>query len=154
MPNVRGGLTQDYYDLKKFISESDKTVMAVGFLGGETYPSGEQVGDVAEKNEFGEVSENTPPRPFMRPAMLEIEDNAPRVIADKLKSGERDMKVMFDELGKYSVYEVVEAIKSVHTPKLAISTIHERIKRGNTSIKPLEDSGKMINSVNFEVINE
>lgn len=150
MPKMRGGLTLAHKELKTFIKETDQVVLSVGFLGDEQYPDGEEVGDVAAKNEFGEPSENVPPRPFMRPAILLIENNATDVIRRQMDST-MDIRMAFDMLGLYSVNEVQTAIKNVTSPPLAPLTILLRMTRGNFSNKPLEDTKRMINSVNYEV---
>lgn len=155
MPSsLRVELTPEYYSLKKFLKDSGQPTLSVGFLGNETYPNGKQVGDVARKNEFGDVGQNQPPRPFMRPAMDNASSNAADLIGKGIAqsiSSDKPLNEILNELGQYSAAEVIVAIKNVHDPELAPRTIRERRKRGNMSVKPLEDTHMMINSVNYEV---
>jgi len=151
MPRYRGGLTPEHSALKNFINESHNTKLSVGFLGNEAYEDGEQVGDVARSNEFGDLSENKPPRPFMRPAIDVIENNAQQIVGRHLGFLLEDIHLVFEDLGRYSVGQVVDAIHNVTTPPLASLTISERRKRGNFSDKPLEDTLKMVSTVDYEV---
>lgn len=146
--------TPAYFALKKFIKDSDKNSVTAGFLGNQTYENGEQVGDVAKKNEFGVVAQNQPPRPFMRPAIDIIKENAQGIMSQGITqgiSGGSSIEDSLAELGQYSASEIMAAIRNVTTPQLSPRTIAARRERGNTSVKPLEDTETMINSVDYEV---
>lgn len=146
--------TKEFHSLKKFLKESNKTNLAVGFLGGDAYDNGKQVGDVARKNEYGDVGQGQPPRPFMRLAIENIKDNAQDIVGEGIlqsMGGDISMVDVLGELGGYSVAEVQAAIRNVTGPPLAERTLEERRKRGNTSVKPLEDTFKMINAVDYKV---
>lgn len=149
--------TKAFFSLKDFINDSNKSSVAAGFLGNQTYENGEQVGDVAKKNEFGVVSQGQPPRPFMRPAIDNIKDNAQDIIGAGIVEalgGSGSIDATLSHLGEYSVAEITTAIRNVNSPSLSARTIADRRKRGNQSIKPLEDTETMINSVSYEVGSE
>ena len=146
--------TKEFHSLKKFVKESNKTNLAVGFLGGDAYDNGKQVGDVARENEYGVMEKEQPPRSFMRIAIENIKDNARDIVSNGVLQsigGNITMDDVFSELGEYSVNEVVVAIKNVYDPPLALRTIRERRARGNMSLKPLEDTGQMRDTVDYEV---
>lgn len=157
MPRMQGGLTTDGRKLSAFLKGADGAKVSVGFLGGVTYDNGEAVGDVARKNEFGDSKTNVPPRPFMRPALENIKSQVGPVMAD-LSVAALDGSMSFDDvltnIGLFSVNEVRSSIESVTSPALSLTTIVGRRMRGNSSTKPLEDTMKMKDSVDFEVSNE
>lgn len=154
MPKYKGGLTTDGKKFEHFVESIDKQKLTVGFLGGQFYPNGLAVASNAVKQEFGVMSKQQPPRPFMRPAIRVINNKAPQVVADlsvmAFESG-MSMSDVFTNLGLLAVSDVVRSIESVNSPELAPRTIEARKKRGNFSVKPLEDTLKMKNSVDFEV---
>lgn len=152
MPKMQGGITTSGIALQKFIEDVDKVTTSVGFLGGQAYPEGDQVGDVARENELGNVEEFRPPRPFMRPAMYDLEAEAPIIVAAAIESSSWvSVDTVFEELGRRSMQKVVEKIEDVVSPGLSDTTKYFRRQNGNMSTKPLEDTLTMKNSVAYEV---
>jgi hypothetical protein len=160
MPKMKGGLTTDGIKFKKLFDDANVTTLAVGFLGNEKHNLvgndgvAREVGDIAREQEYGNTGKRVPPRPFMRNAIDNIKDNAAHLVGTRIPgilSGGETLADVFSVLGEYSSAEVVAAIKNVHAPKLSHRTINERLKRGNSSSKPLEDTGQMLGAVNYEV---
>lgn len=154
MPEIKGGFTADYHKLQSFIASVSESKLAVGFLGTESYDSGVKVGRVARVHEFGFLKKNIPPRPYMRPAIDEITANAVSLVGNLIPSaieGGLSIEDIYEDLGTYSVSEVRKSIERVFNPPLKAPTLAARQRRGNFSDKPLEDTGKMKDSVAHEV---
>lgn len=140
--------------LEKFLADSNVS-MAAGFFD-DVYPDGTPVADVAFDNEYGIVQNNQPPRPFMRPTLVSNGTKWIAYVGDNVGGmfkGGLDIRGIFDVLGEIVTEDIQKSIRSVNTPKLAPMTLDRRVARGNSSIKPLEDTKQMINSV-FHVVEK
>ena len=138
-------------DLDKFIRDMNGAEVEAGWFD-DTYEKGQLIGFIAYIQEHGSVKKNIPPRPFMRPAASENEIKWSDIIvevAEKVLSGELLMGEALDILGLEVSIDIQEAIEDVLSPKLADATLDNRKRRGNDSEKPLIDTGKMINSVDW-----
>ena len=130
--------------------------LSVGFLGDQIHKNsdGKQVGDIASIQEFGDINNRIPPRPFMRPTIIE---NTPEWVSSMIKGVKEifnngsDLKEVFNSIGEDAEFEVQSNIRAINTPPLSPFTLKERISRGNFSDKPLIDTGQMIDSVNYEI---
>lgn len=140
-----------------FIKDINDKILAVGFVGGQSYhdsgfSGGELVASVAYVQEFGEGK--IPPRPFMRPVILNDENKFINIMASGITdmfNSNKKYDTVLNELGEYAKEEVVKSIESVFTPPLAEFTLKLRRESGNNSTKPLIDTGLMISSVDYEV---
>lgn len=148
-----------HVDLLERFKGLEKTVKA-GVFDNKTYPDGTSVALVATVQEYGSVVNNIPPRPFMRPA---VEDNQARIKALaksetlKILNGKSTPYNLYQSMGMLLVGAIQEKITTVTTPKLDQSTINARNRRfhnGKDSQKPLIDTGHMLASIDFEVIDE
>lgn len=134
------------------LAELSKKRSAVGFFDTATYPDGTPVASVAAIQEFG--AGKIPPRSFMRSTVAEqkeawkatLAQGAKRVLEDKLT-----VEQMLDALGQSAAGQIKEKIASIMAPGLAGSTIAARLRRNNTSTKPLVDTGYMLDSVDSKV---
>ena len=118
----------------------------VGFMAGALYPDGTPVAAVAAKNEYGDPSENRPPRPFFR-RMIEAEQStwAGKLVKAAQFTGGDAVKSL-GLLGEDIAGALQKSINDFQDPALADSTI---ARKGFA--KPLIDTAHMINSVTYVV---
>ena len=151
-------LTSRGLALEKFIKQAGKQKMVAGFINeDDEYPDGEKVAAVAYDNEYGVVQNNQPPRPFMRPALASGGKKWIKMFGgsiDGIFRGGLDIVGIYGMLGDQVVDDIRAKIKAVNSPKLAPMTIAMRQAKGNDSIKPLEDTHQMYNSVKSKVENK
>ena len=144
----QGGLER----LAASIAKLPKKRAAVGFFDTAVYPDGTPVAYVATVQEFG--SGRIPPRSFMRSTISEqreawqatLAQGSRRVLAGKLTADQ-----VLDAFGQSVAGQIKEKIASIMAPGLADSTIAARLRRNNTSTKPLVNTGYMISSVDSKV---
>jgi len=118
-----------------------------GFLEGASYPDGTPVAAVAYWNEFG--TSRMPSRPFMRETIAKNQDQWPRLLAACLKQSGGDLEKALDMAAERIVAQIQEEIRTFQSPPLAPSTI-----KAKGFDKPLIDTGHMLNSVGYEVVND
>lgn len=121
-------------------------VLKVGFLSGATYPDGTPVPLVAAANEFGNPSNNQPPRPFFRNAIANHENEWSEVAGKLAEGGQVDTETLLGLLGEKIKSDIQEEIRTLLEPPLSPATI----KRKGFS-KPLIDTSHMLNSVDYEI---
>lgn len=134
------------------IAELPKKRAAVGFFDTAVYPDGTPVAYVATIQEFGHGA--IPPRSFLRSTISEQKEawqktlakGARRVLAEKLTVDQ-----MLEAFGMQAAGQIKEKIASIMAPGLADVTIAARLRRNNTSTKPLVDTGYLISSVDSKV---
>lgn len=131
-------------------SQLSNMQVKVGFIDGATYPDGTPVAMVATVNEFGRPENNQPPRPFFRNAISAHENEWAGTISRGIEKG-IDTQTVLSVVGEQIVGDVVESIATLMEPAIKDSTIANRRKRGNESIKPLVDTKVMIHDVHYEV---
>lgn len=139
--------------LEQFIYQANTAKMSAGFFD-DKYPDGTSISQVAKDNDYGVVQKRQPPRPFMRYALGRNGSrwiNQAKFNVRKIFKGGGDLDSVMDELGKIVVNDIKREIKSLHSPELAPYTIAKRRERGNMSVKPLEDTMTMYNSVTHKV---
>lgn len=131
----------------------------VGFVDGATYPDGTSVADVAIQNEVGDPAKNRPPRPFFRNAISSKESQWEKSMLDGLRAGYDGDNVM-EIMGAVIAADIRESIIQLTSPALSPVTIDLRRnakwrasqdKPVNMSVKPLEDTKRMLNSVTYEL---
>jgi hypothetical protein len=151
--------------MQEMLSEAPE--VRVGWFKGQRYPNGEQIADVAFKQEYGTSGvPGIPSRPFMRVAERNRggwKQRLSREIRFEFKKKESgDISKAFERVG-YMVKEDIQiAILSVHEPPLRPYTVRKRAERlgltfhdafgGNERnsymlTKPLIDTGTMITSI-------
>lgn len=127
--------------------------MNVGWFEDSKYNDNTKIGDVAYYQEYG-TSKGIPQRPFMRPAQMENEELWQKLFTQEVKkSVERGepIKQAMERLGLVVQGDIQKAITDVMEPPLKESTIKGRLRRGNTSVKPLVDTGMMLATVQHKV---
>ena len=149
----------------------DKSVK-VGWITGSKYPGTDTpVAMAAAQNEFGNPNKHIPPRPFMRPTVMErqkywqkeVENGSKKVLKNQLT-----MTQVLELLGSNAVGDIKRTISKIYYPALAERTVLARIERnkrlsskkgrlseknlGNVT-KPLIDTKTMFNTITHEVFD-
>ena len=143
----QGGLER----LQKSIADMQTKRAAVGFFDTAHYTDGTPVAQVAIAQEFGIID---PPRSFMRSTISEqkaawqatLAQGSKRVMADKMTAEQ-----MLSAIGQVVAGQIKEKIAAIMSPGLHPATLAARERRGNTSTKPLVDTGTLISSVSSKV---
>lgn len=152
-----------------------------GFLSGAKYPTGTPVAAVAFWNEYGHGGDfPAPPRPFMRPAVDEDSGKWVSTLGKALKHYEYDADAALSVTGQVMVESIQGKIKDADVAQLSETTKILRAKfgmdtsrinktevliaqreaaEGKTGVsgagaKPLNHTGHMVRSVDFEVKND
>jgi hypothetical protein len=152
--------------LKDLASKQTK----VGWLESSLYEDGTPVASIAAQNEFGNPGRGIPPRPTVRPAIIEHQKEWQKMAADGVNlilAGKATAQDIMEGIGETAQGQVYENISKLLEPKLSPITIVARkykkngikitggtigqiaalIKSGNMpdvsgiSTKPLVDSG-------------
>lgn len=151
--------TSNASSIKKVLEELGRKEIKVGFFESAKYPDGTPIAYVAAIQEFGHGP--IPPRPFMRPAEQQNAAKWQKGIAAGVKSalnGSVTIEHALEQVGMVAAGDVRKAIKAVTAPPLADSTISARQRRLKgkkaASIKPLVDSGQMIQAVTSAVVDK
>lgn len=128
--------------------------LEVGFFEDSIYDKNNTpVAYIASIQEYGAPGISIPPRPFMRPTLIDNEGKWEDIILNEVDyvidngvSGN-----VFETLGKEATNSIKNSIEKVFRPILKPSTLKNRSSRGNSSTKPLIDTGKMIDSVTYKI---
>ncbi|WP_320972294.1 hypothetical protein [Enterocloster bolteae] len=143
---VRDTETPEGRKLKKMLKELAELQVRVGFQHGENTENGVDMCDIAAFNELG--TENSPSRPFLRKSVDENQEKINAFLqgtkADLLSGKSAEM--VLKEIGIFQKDLVQEKITEGSYAPNAESTI-----RRKGSNKPLIDSGKMRQSVNYVI---
>lgn len=145
--------------IKKVLEELGRKEIKVGFFESAKYTDGTPIAYVAAIQEFGHGP--IQPRPFMRPAEQQNAAKWQKGIAAGVKAalnGSITIEHALEQVGMVAAGDVRKAIKAVTAPLLADSTISARQRRLKgkkaASIKPLVDSGQMIQAVTSAVVDK
>lgn len=145
--NIRDRETPDGKKFKKMLQQLKELEVRVGFQAGEaTEEDGTDVCDVAIYNEFG--TDHIPERPFLRNSV----DNNKSKINSFLKNTKKDLvsgkpaEQVLKEIGIFQKDLIQQEIGHGSFEPNAESTIK---KKGSS--KPLIDTGRMRQSVNYVV---
>lgn len=121
--------------------------LRVGFLEGATYPDGTPVAMVAAIHNYGAPRAGIPPRPFFGNLVRNHEDEWPAGFATQLRETNLDFEAALRRAGEAIAGQLRQEIVDLWEPPLAESTI---ARKGFA--KPLVDTGHMLNSVDYEVV--
>lgn len=144
---VTDRLTADGRRFQKMLQELDTLEVRVGFQHGKAAEEdGTDVCDVAAWNELGTV--NMPSRPFLRKSVDENESKIHSFLKSKKGDLVRGVSAgqILKEIGIFQKDLIQEKITNGSFTPNAASTIR---KKG--SDKPLIDTGRMRQSVNYEI---
>ena len=123
-----------------------------GWFESAKYEDGTPVAYVASIQEYGHGP--IPPRSFMRTTIADKREEWKGLFMDGAKAvvagGESAGSVM-DKVSSLAAGQVREKISKIHKPPLAESTKSSRRSRGNTSTKPLVDTGHMLATLTHNV---
>ena len=137
----------------------------VGWFAGSRYPDGTSVAYVATIQEYGYATDKQiiPPRPFMRPTIMEKRNEWRGIMRRGVKAvlrGDETIERVMEKIGLAAAGDVREKIRSIWTPPLAQATIQARLQKmangvtiGNLD-KPLVETGRMLASVTNVVEDE
>lgn len=156
---------QGTVNLKKAINDLNKTLTKVGWFSNARYEKGMPAAYVAAIQEFGDITKNIPPRPFMRPAIKKNEKGWTRIIKDygkRILEGRSTVDILMWTLGSKVSGQIREEITLVTEPPLKRSTIEARkrkLKKGKKIAslgieKPLVESAYLLDSVTYIVENK
>ena len=126
----------------------------VGFFDTAYYPDGTPVAYVAAVQEFVQ------PRPFFRPATVSQSDAISAMVTSAVSNvaAGADVESSLAIVGEVVSGMVKEGIISVTSPALSPVTIynrqHRKDKQRTTSVKPLVDTGLMLQSVSSAVVKK
>ena len=128
----------------------------VGWFSTYNYPDGTPVAQVAAQNEFGNASKNIPPRPTVRPAAIDNKDKWGKIASQGAKQIIAGKATAYDVMNKLTLVaegDISKNIGKLTQPPLAPLTIANRQARGNSSVKPLVDTGLEIATLTSVVEN-
>lgn len=140
--------------VSKFLDQMEKQKLSVGWFEGVKYTDNTPVAYVAATQEYGSVAKNIPPRPFMRPAMYNNQNQWMglfKKLSDDVISGSLSAEGALDIIGSTVTEDIKEAITQVKEPALKESTIANRVRRGLNTTDLLRATGTMISSVTWVV---
>lgn len=143
---ARDSLTPEGRAFMKMLKELAELQVRVGFQSGENTENGVDMCDIAAFNELGTI--NSPSRPFLRKSVDENQDKINAFLQGTktdLLSG-KTAEAVLKEIGIFQKDLIQEKITEGSYVPNAASTIR---KKG--SDKPLIDSGKMRQSVNYVI---
>lgn len=156
---------------------SKAATLSVGFLEGSTYPDGTSLPMVAAIQEFGAPKAHIPPRPYFRNMIAANSPEWPAAVGDLLKANDFDAKKTLGQAGEAIKSQLQRSIIDTNEPALSPVTVmlrgmksndqklvvnrtvveqaRARVEAGLTnygaSEKVLDETGHMINSVDFTV---
>lgn len=137
------------------------------------------VSTVARTQEFGTMDKggHIPPRPFMRPTKNKNQNKWKSTFSQSFKD-EKDMEGALKKVAEQAVGDIRKSIMSVWNPPLSQATVLHRLRRYKNNkkadkliqkiktnskieatpdnqgiLKPLVDTGLLISSLSYEVIN-
>ncbi len=137
---VRKAIDQTLSDVKTLTAK-------VGYFPSAKYPDGTPIAYVASIQEYGVPSKSIPARPTFRPVMdsqRTIWQQMMAQLSKRVMNGKMSVRESFDAIGLVAAGEVRAAISTLTTPVLKHGTIAARVRRGNSSVKPLVDTGMML----------
>lgn len=143
--------------LKAVYDELARKQLKVGFFEHSKYPDGTLIAYVAAIQELGYPAGGIPPRPFVRPAMAENATGYKNLISQAVNAsvtGNITLISGLNQIGAKAAGDVKLAIKAMTTPPLKEETIKARARRhskGKASVKPLVDTGQMLQAVTWSV---
>lgn len=128
-----------------------------GITTDDSYEDGDNVGYIATIQEFGESKTPIPPRPFIRPAVIDNRANWQRMFARdarKVLHGEMDPVTPLENVSFMAAKDMRASITGLSTPALEASTIAKRKAAGNSiegDANPLIVTGLLRSAIKSEV---
>ena len=148
-------IDQGWGAIKDQVAKAKWSSVKVGVLPDETetYDDGADMILVAAANEFGTADGHIPPRPFIRGAFDEKQRDLRRTaerLWDQVIAGKLTMHQALGLLGEEHQGQVQAYISALQTPANAPSTIRQKSTSAGVGDSPLEDEGRLRNSIRWE----
>lgn len=155
----------------KFMNDLQKSVkkmrpVKIGYFSTAKYPTGQSVASIAVHHEFGAPNNKMfgraaapiPARPTMRPAMVKLRNEFPKVVKVLAAKYEKHIFQFYEDfpehIGLRGGAYIQREIANFSSPGLSEVTLHIRSTRKvnrTTSSKPLIDTGTMRLAVSYLV---
>ena len=132
-------------------------VAQIGVPSGIQYEDGTTVATVAAIQEWGAPAMKIPPRPFFRPTIEKKQQywiNVIKAALPNVTNGSASAFDVLDHVGRVASLDIQETIAGIYSPPLSERTLAARRAKGNTSDKPLNDTGLMQASIRNGVAKE
>jgi len=126
----------------------------VGWFPESVYEDGTSVASVALIHEHGAPAAGIPPRPFIRPTIDDESAQWGSILsagAKKVLAGKASAHDVMSAIAMTAAADVQANIAAVNEPELSAATKANRTRNGR-NYKPLQDTGKMIASVQGIVV--
>ncbi len=137
-------------ELQRIVGEAKGNQrVRIGFLEGATYPDGTPVAMIAAIQNWGAPRANIPPRPFFTDMIVDKSPEWGPATAALLRESDMDSTTVLGKVGEAIAGQLRTQIQKTSEPPLAESTI-----RRKGFAKPLVETGHMMNSVDYIVVNE
>lgn len=125
----------------------------VGFFANSTYTDGTPVAMIAAIQEFG--TDKIPARSFMRTTIADKQAQWAKAAAAVMRATGCNPQQALEQLGAVAANDIQEKIKAITDPPLAPYTIKRRREKGSENPeKPLIDTGRMVESVSYQVSDD
>lgn len=124
----------------------DNAKLEIGFFETARYPNGAYVAQVARYQEFGTI--HIPPRPFFRRAIVSNTNKWINYYKNNMKISNNNAYAL-NYVGELARGDIINSIKTLNNPPNTKSTIRQK-----KSSKPLIDTGLLVRSVSYRVIND
>lgn len=141
--------------LEKYLSVSTNLELRAGVLEGAVYPTnddgsrGENVANVAYKQEYGSPSENIPSRPFFRYAISMNKQKWSGILSNGFQHYDGDLELAMRATGKEIIDDLRESVRAWSSPPNSKETVD---RKGFNN--PLIDTGQLMNSFAYEVSDD
>ena len=141
--------------IRREIDSARRSGVKVGVLSDqdETYDNGADLLLVAAANEFGTADGHIPPRPFIRGAFDEKQRALYRMqgrLWSQVLAGNLTTRQALGLLGEEHQGQVQDYISALEQPANAPSTIRQKSTSAGVGDSPLEDEGRLRNSIRWE----
>lgn len=164
--------------LEYVIKRLESKVVKVGWIDYEKHNTSYSkekspyVAEIAYYNEMGNPSKNVPARPFLKPTIINKENewkNKLFILSSNLLKNVISLDGVLDILGSTVVSDIQDTIRNLYSPALAESTILSRIRRNSklskikgkinektlgSITKPLMDTRQMYDTLTYKVEEE
>ncbi len=126
----------------------------IGWLESNQYPDGTEVAYVALIQEMGSPKNGIPPRPFFRPTIAARSNTWKAQLKSGCKAilaGNETALSVMEKVAMGAAGDIRKTISGIKAPALSVNTIRNRLARGNSSTKPLVDTGLMLKTLTYSV---
>lgn len=140
--------------LQQLPNEFENKELQVGIPTNAQYEDGTQIAYIGAIQEFGAPEVGIPPRRFFGPTIAAQKSNWVRAVRQSVKmavANNLTAEDALDGVGALMSADIKDTIASIYDPKLKDGTLANRRTRGNSSAKPLVDTGALFDSITWAV---